>query len=87
MEVTIQTDIDSGRVLAVYFKVREGQVSRTVEVDEDACYADEDSKGNLLGVEMITPGSIELHVKKVARKYKVKGMTQALRRAQEVMAS
>ncbi len=87
MELTIQTDIDGGRVLAVYFKVREGQVSRTIEVAEDACYADEDSKGNLLGVEMIAPGSLEMHVKRIARKYKVKGMTQALRRAQEVMAS
>jgi uncharacterized protein YuzE len=87
MEISIQTDIDSGRVLAVYLKIREGQVSQTVEVDEDACFADEDSKGNLIGVEMIAPGSLEVPVKKIARRYKVKGMTQALRRAKEVMAS
>jgi uncharacterized protein YuzE len=86
MVITIQSDPENGAPLAVYLKVRKGTVSRTVEVAENACYVDEDSKGNLLGIEMTAPGELLLYVKKVARKYGERGLTQAFRNAQAAMA-
>ena len=86
MTITIQSDPENGAPLAVYFRVRKGSVSRTVEVAKDACYVDEDSGGNLLGIEMTAPGELLVYVKRVARKYSERGLTQAFRKAQAAMA-
>lgn len=85
MNLSIQTDLESKQVLAVYIKIKEGKVHRTVEIAEGECYADEDKKGNLLGVELLASGTVRLHVRGLAQKYKIKGLTQAVRKAQEAL--
>ena len=59
-KVSVSTDEDSGRLLAVYIRVREGQVEETVEVDEDRAFADYDAAGQLLGVELLAPCSVQV---------------------------
>lgn len=81
MQVTVQMDSESRRALAVYFKLEQGRVHRTVEIARGECNVDEDRHGKLLGIEMLRPGTLELHVKTVARKYGVKGLTGQVRRA------
>lgn len=87
MQISIQTDPDTGQVLAIYLKIGDGgRVHKTVEIAENACYADEDKKGNLLGVEMLAPGKLELNIRQVARKYHVTGMAKAIRSIKEALA-
>jgi hypothetical protein len=53
----VETSVDdaTGRVVAVYLRVREGEVAETKEVEEGVVYADYDSQGHLLGVELLGP--------------------------------
>lgn len=51
---------------AIYIKIRDGKVSRTREFAEEI-FADLDSSGKLLGVEMLKPGILE--IKKIARRF------------------
>ena len=58
----VETSVDdtTGRVVAVYLRVREGEVAETKEVEEGVVYADYDSQGFLLGVELL--GSCDVAV-------------------------
>jgi uncharacterized protein YuzE len=49
-----------GKLLAVYIRIREGQVEDTLEVDEDRAFADYDVAGQLLGVELLAPCKVEV---------------------------
>ena len=53
----LETSVDdkTGRVVAAYLRVREGEVAKTKEVKEGAAYADYDSQGLLLGIELLAP--------------------------------
>jgi uncharacterized protein YuzE len=53
----LESSIDSktGRTVAVYLRVRSGTVAQTVEVVEGVVFADYDSQGILLGVELLGP--------------------------------
>jgi len=51
---------------AIYIKIRDGKVSRTKEF-ADEIFADLNSDGKLLGVEMLRPGMLE--IKKIARRF------------------
>ncbi len=54
-QVSVSVDEDTGRVRATYFRFRKGAVAETVEVVEGKAFADHDSSGRLLGVEMLSP--------------------------------
>ena len=44
-----------GRIEAMYIRFKDGKVARTVEAEQDAMFIDYDSKGNVLGIEVISP--------------------------------
>ncbi len=54
-DVSVTTDKATGRVMAAYLKVRGGKVAKTVELEEGTALADYDSRGRLLGVELLAP--------------------------------
>lgn len=68
--VSISTDDKTGEPFAAYLCVREGEVAETVEIKEDAAYADYDAKGKLLGVELLAPCEVEVLDKLVAKEPK-----------------
>jgi hypothetical protein len=51
---------DSGRTVATYLRVREGEVAETRELKEGLAYADYDGEGVLLGVELLGPCEVEV---------------------------
>ncbi len=83
MTIAIRVEKDEDQILAVYATIREGQVARTVEIVEGACYADEDANGNLLGVEMLAPGKLNIYVPAVAEHYPDEEVEKALNLALE----
>jgi uncharacterized protein YuzE len=48
-------DDQTGRMVAAYLRVREGEVATTKEVEPGVAYADFDSQGTLLGIELLGP--------------------------------
>ena len=56
-EFRLETSVDdkTGLLVAAYLRVREGEVAETREVAEGIAYADYDSRGVLLGVELLGP--------------------------------
>ena len=54
------------KALAIYVKLRDGKVSRTKEFAKEI-FADLNSEGKLLGVEILQPGI--LAIRQVARKF------------------
>jgi uncharacterized protein YuzE len=50
---TLSVDEQTGRVLAAYFRLRQGEVAETREVVEGKAFADYDEAGILLGVELL----------------------------------
>ena len=57
---SFSTSVDerTGRVMAVYFKLRQGEVDETREVVEGKAFADYAADGSLLGVELLGPCDI-----------------------------
>jgi hypothetical protein len=53
-------DEQTGRTVAVYLRVRAGDVQETKEIEEGVAYADYDAQGLLLGVELLGPCPVEL---------------------------
>lgn len=53
-------DDKTGGLVAVYLRVREGEVAETKEEQEGVAYADYDSSGLLLGIELLGPCQIEV---------------------------
>ncbi len=58
--VETSIDDDTGDLVAVYLRVRAGDVAETKEVEEGIVYADYDSHGELLGIELL--GSCDIAV-------------------------
>ncbi len=56
-EFRLETSVDdkTGLLVAAYLRVRDGEVAETREVEEGVAYADYDSHGVLLGVELLGP--------------------------------
>jgi uncharacterized protein YuzE len=52
------TDKETGQLLAVYLKVREGKSAKIKEFAHGNVFADYDSRGNLLGIELLGPCEI-----------------------------
>lgn len=59
-------DDNTGEAVAVYLRVREGTVARTVELKEGIVYADYGADDTFLGLELLGPCELELleHVAK-----------------------
>ncbi len=58
----VEASIDdaTGRVVAVYLRVREGKVAETKEIKDGFVYADYDAQSLLLGVELLGPCELEV---------------------------
>ncbi len=53
-------DDRTGNVVAVYLRVREGDVADTHEVKDGFAYADYDANGLLLGIELLGPCEVQV---------------------------
>ena len=58
--VSVEVNQATGEVIAVYFRVRKGKSARTQEFANGNLFADYNSNGDLLGVEMLAPCSIRI---------------------------
>lgn len=54
-ELSVEVENQTGELLAVYFQVRKGSVAETKEYQEGAVFADYNSRGDLLGIELLAP--------------------------------
>lgn len=68
-------------VLAVYFKLLENKVAKTIEADEPDVFVDVDAKGAVVGIELINPAVVNLKkvLKKLASRYKLDSLKQLQR--------
>ena len=57
-QLEASVDDKTGRLVAAYLSVREGEVATTKEVEPGVAYADYDSQGTLLGIELLAPCQI-----------------------------
>ncbi|HEX4130582.1 MAG TPA: DUF2283 domain-containing protein [Pirellulales bacterium] len=56
--VNVETRTDTGEVLAVYFRFRDGKSAKTREFADGNVFADYDRGGSLLGIELLAPCSL-----------------------------
>lgn len=82
----MEFELTSREVLALYLKPAGGKVHRTGEVKEGQRMVDEGIKGELLGVEILPPLDVSAAVRKIARRYKLRGVSQALRNIRTALA-
>jgi uncharacterized protein YuzE len=54
-EITVETNDQTGEVLACYLRIREGQSAKVKEYADGNLFADYDRKGRLLGMEILGP--------------------------------
>jgi uncharacterized protein YuzE len=53
--VSVEVNRLTGEVIAAYFTIRKGKVNETREFAEGRAFADYDSRGRLLGLELLGP--------------------------------
>ena len=58
MEITV--DEETGKPVSVYFQVRKGRVHETREFANGVAFADYDSHGQLLGIELLGPCRVSI---------------------------
>jgi len=51
----VTTDVATGRIVAVYVRVRGGKVVRTLEVVSGRVFADVGADGGVVGIELLGP--------------------------------
>ena len=73
--VSIDIDSATGEIQAVYFRVRDGKVAKTKEYAEGALFADFNSRGRLLGIEMLAPCDISI-LERIAAKSEQPGQAK-----------
>jgi len=56
--LSIQRDDESGEVLSIYYRIREGQILRTLELDMN-CMLDLGDANQALGLEIVGPYSLQ----------------------------
>jgi hypothetical protein len=77
-------DEKTGRVVAVYFRIREGAVAETREIKEGDAFADYDADGLLLGIELLGPCEVQVldafaqHEPEATRRFLTGGMPREL---------
>ena len=54
-QVSIETEDQTGKVIAVYLQIRPGQTKTTKEYAGGNAFADYDRRGHLLGIELLAP--------------------------------
>lgn len=59
-QISVETDNQTGEVLAVYFSIRKGRSAEVREFCNGKAFADYDSKGTLLGIELLAPCKLSL---------------------------
>ena len=64
-QISVDTDDETGQVLAVYLRVRAGRVRETREFAGGKAYADYDVHGHLIGIEILEPCRVSI-VDKIA---------------------
>jgi hypothetical protein len=70
--VTFETNIETGKLLAVYFRIRNGKVAETREYADGNAFADFGEGGELLGVELIGPCNLRILQRLAPKDPKVK---------------
>lgn len=65
--VAVTTDKKTGELLAVYFQVRRGHAAKVREYENGNAFANFNEDGELLGIEMIGPCSVQV-MDKIAKK-------------------
>jgi hypothetical protein len=66
-EVSVETDKSTGAILAVYLRLRKGKSARVVELANGNAFADYNSRGKLLGIELLGPCRVTV-LDKITRK-------------------
>jgi len=59
-QLHVESDNETGKVLAVYFRLRQGRSATVREFSGGAAFADFNKKGELLGVELLEPCQISV---------------------------
>lgn len=59
-QVSLTHDVETGKLLSVYFQIRKANVAETREFAGGAAMADYNKNGELIGVEMIAPCKISV---------------------------
>ena len=67
LSLSVETDKETGDIMAVYFQVRTGKVSKVIEREKGAVFVNYAKNGELLGVEMLAPCNISV-LDKIAAK-------------------
>lgn len=75
--MNVSVEIIEGKVLAVYFSVRDGKVAKTLEAG-NGVQIDLNSSGVLLGVELLNPASVNI-VERIGRKRHIPALSRARR--------
>jgi hypothetical protein len=57
---SVETDKETGRILAAYLQVRKGKAAEVNELAEGAAFANYNDKGKLLGLEILGPCQVTL---------------------------
>lgn len=66
--VTVEYDLLDNGIVAGYMRLRAGKVARTVEISPGLVLVDLNSRGVLLGVEILGPCQVTV-MERIARKY------------------
>ena len=69
--LSVETDDETGRVLAVYFQIRKGKSVSVKEFYDGVAFADFDRRNRLLGIELLAPCEVSL-LERIAKQPKAK---------------
>jgi uncharacterized protein YuzE len=58
--ISVETNDQTGEIMAVYLRIRDGSSAKTVEHADGNLFADYDRKGRLLGIEILAPCSARI---------------------------
>ena len=64
--MSVQTDNRTGNIVAVYFQIRVGKAAQVKELAGGDAFANYNTKGELLGIELLAPCQITV-LDKIAR--------------------
>ena len=59
-QISIETETETGQVLAVYLQIREGKSATVKEYADEKVFADYDKHGVLLGIEILAPCNVQV---------------------------
>ena len=72
---------------AIYLEFKHERVNRTVEFAPET-FVDLNNRGRLLGIELLNPGTLEISLKKVSKRYHIpdnKHIRAELKKARELI--